>query len=82
MTDKREKIDWRKSVAKRTLLDDLEHGSTGLMSSRDAWEHYQTMPEFSNVLERQFKTQFQAHRKQVSARKEQVAREEAAMREF
>ena len=79
-------ISWRKSKAKKILMEDLEENFLSLsenqFSTEDAWDAYRTLPEFKKVPFSQFKRQLKAHRSQVSIRKERLGEEEAALIQF
>ena len=79
-------INWRNSIAKQILIEDLEEGFISLseeqLSPEEAWDLYRPLLEFKNVPFHQFKKQLKAHREQVSIRKERLGLEEAALIQF
>ena len=74
-------IDWKDSVAKQILLNDLKLGVLSLdenvVSATQAWELYRDRPPFANVVFSQFKARLKDHRAQVVkiAWKESAARQ-------
>ena len=78
------KIDWRKSHARIVLLEDLESGVLPLeeseLSVKEAWALYKNEDGFKNLVEfGQFKKQLEAHREQVSKKKNKSSFEEKAL---
>ena len=79
-------INWRKSVPRAILLQDLEPG--GVLVDMDhlkaelVWGYYKNRPEFCKVVFKQFKDRLAGHRKQAS-RDRSMARmgDEAAARD-
>jgi hypothetical protein len=66
-------ISWRGSKAPAVLMKDLIDGTLPVEASRgtaeEAWEVYNMMDEFANVVFQQFKDHLKDHRKQVGENK-------------
>jgi len=77
-------IDWRRSAARRVVLDDLEEGVLPLdrteMPAHKAWEEvYQHLTEFHGVSYEQFRDRLNDHRKQIRKKRENLNWDERAV---
>jgi hypothetical protein len=61
-------VNWRSSVARAILLEDLESGGIlhgyDKLSAEEVWQYYKTLPEFKNIALTQFKARLEDHRGQ------------------
>jgi hypothetical protein len=75
-------IDWRSSKARGIILRDLEPGGylveMNHVSAEDLFDWYKKMPEFEEVVLRQFKDRLGDHRKQSAQNNEIARRDEEA----
>lgn len=75
-------IDWRDSNAKRVIISDLEDGVLSAdettVSSEQAWVVCKNLPEFKDVIFKQFKERLADHRKAFKKRLEASIQEEDA----
>ena len=77
-------INWRKSEARKIMLDDLRLGyllwDANDLSAEDAWQHiYQHIAEFSGVAFEQFKARLQDYRREAKKERVRAAAEYRAL---
>ena len=76
-------IDWKKSKAKAIILDDLESGilpvDAAELSAEEAWEIYEQMAEFVEVVFSQFEARLKDHRRRAKEQVNRSARESEAL---
>ena len=76
-------IEWTGCKARQIVLEDLEKGILSLeeneVSTLEAWEVYNALPEFEGVVFSQFKARLKDHRKLVNNRSNQSEREMQAL---